>query len=148
VWKWIANGATWAFYTPSLASQALSDYAASKGYAVLATINGGEGFWVNAKAAFTAQVPVGSAVASTSFQAMESGWNLIAIGDGKTPRLFSAITPLTTLWAWDATQTNWYFYAPSLDNAGTLSSYITSKGYLDFGAKALDPTMGFWVNKP
>ena len=52
------------------------------------------------------------------------------------------------MWAWDAGQTNWYFYAPSLEKSGGLSSYITSKSYLDFGTKALSPTTGFWVNKP
>jgi len=48
--------------------------------------------------------------------------------------------------AWDPTLANWYFYAPSLEKSGALSSYITSKDYLDFGTKALDPTIGFWVN--
>jgi len=55
---------------------------------------------------------------------------------------------LTTLWAWDTPLANWYFYAPSLDKSGGLSSYITSKGYLDFGSKVLEPTTGFWVNRP
>ena len=128
------------------------DYATSKGYDVLTTINGGEGFWVNATSAFSAQLPAGTTIASTSFQTMASGWNLIAIGDNKTPSQFNtlagAVTPLTTIWAWDAAKLNWYFYAPSLDSAGTLSSYISSKGYLNFGAKVLDPMTGFWVNKP
>ena len=95
-----------------------------------------------------------------SFQGMASGWNLIAIGDNSTPRAFNialSTTPpaagdipsnITTLWAWDVGQSNWYFYAPSLDKSGGLSSYITSKGYLDFGTKVLDPTTGFWANKP
>lgn len=152
VWKWIANGAKWAFYTPSLAGAALADYASSKGYEVLSAINGGEGFWVNAKTAFATQLPDGTPVTSASFQSMASGWNLIAIGDGKTPREFnSAIAPnLTTLWAWDAAKANWYFYAPSLDAQGGtfLADYITNKGYLDFGTKVLDPVTGFWANKP
>jgi hypothetical protein len=140
----------------------LADYATGKGYDVLTTINGGDGFWVNAKTAFTAQLPAGTAITSASFQTMASGWNLIAIGDNKTPRQFNQLlsaTPpspraiplnLTTLWAWDAVQTNWYFYAPSLDAKGgtALTDYITTKGYLDFGAKTLDPTTGFWVNHP
>jgi hypothetical protein len=130
----------------------LAAYAASKSYDVLSTVNGGEGFWVNAKAAFTAPLPSGTPISSTSFQSMASGWNLIAIGDNKTPSQFNTLVgvaaPLTTIWAWDGVQTNWYFYAPSLVNAGTQAAYIASKGYLDFGAKVLDPTMGFWVNKP
>ena len=156
VWKWVATGNKWAFFAPTLGGQALTDYAASKGYDVLTNISGGEGFWVNAKIAFTAQLPAGTAIASTSLQTMASGWNLIAIGDNKTPSQFNALvgaaTPLTTLWAWDAAQTNWYFYAPSLEAAGgtALTDYITSKGYLDFTAnsKTLGPGTGFWVNKP
>jgi hypothetical protein len=156
VWKWIANGAKWAFYAPSLAGQQLTDYATGKGYDVLTTISGGEGFWVNAKATFTAQLPAGTAIASTSFQTMASAWSLIAIGDNKTPSQFNALagaaTPLTTLWAWDAVQANWYFYAPSLEAKGgtALTDYITGKGYLDFTAnnKTLGPGAGFWVNKP
>ena len=30
----------------------------------------------------------------------------------------------------------------------SLSDYIASKGYLDFGIRALTPTTGFWVNMP
>ena len=152
VWKWIANFAKWAFYSPVLVGQALNDYATGKGYDVLTTINGGEGFWVNAKTAFTVSLPAGTTITSASFLSMPSGWNLIAVGDNKTPSQFNAlaapITPVTTLWAWDALQTNWYFYAPSLDRIGTLSTYITSKSYLNFETMTLNPTTGFWVNKP
>lgn len=161
VWKWIANGAKWAFYAPSLVGQALTDYATGKGYDVLSTINGGEGFWVNAKIPFTAQLPAGTAITSASYQTgLATGWNLIAIEDNKTPSQFnlglSATPPaagdipinLTTLWAWDAVLTNWYFYAASLEKNGGLLNYIQSKSYLDFGTKVLDPTTGFWVNKP
>ena len=161
VWKWIARAAKWAFYAPSLAGQALTDYVTGKGYDVLTTINTGEGFWVNAKTAFTAPLPTGTPISSATFQGMASGWNLISIGDNKTPRAFNnalnATPPaagdipinISTLWAWDVLQSNWYFYAPSLDKSGGLTNYIGSKGYLDFGAtKTLDPTTGFWVNKP
>jgi hypothetical protein len=56
---------------------------------------------------------------------------------------------ITSLWAWDAAQSGWYFYAPSLYNKGTLGSYITGKQYLEFGSGAkLTPSMGFWVNMP
>ena len=160
IWKWVASGnasgityPAWAFYTPTQ-NDGGKAYAASKGYDFLTTINAGEGFWVNAKATFTAQWSAGTPVTSASFQTMASGWNLVAIGDNQTPSQFSALagaaTPLTTLWAWDAVQANWYFYAPSLDANGGLVSYITSKGYLDFTAnsKTLAPGVGFWVNKP
>ena len=160
VWKWVSSKGVWAFYTPGIADGGAA-FAASKGYDALTTINGGEGFWVNAKTAFTATLPTGSAVTSASFQStLPAGWSLIAIGDSKAPRDFDialSTTPpapgviptnLTTLWAWDPTQSNWYFYAPALDANATLSSYVASKSYLSFGTKVLDPTLGFWVNMP
>ena len=136
----------------------------------LTVINGGEGFWVNAESTLTLQLPTGTAIASTTFadQAfgtnnLPQGWSLISTGDSPTPNGFVnslaltqpvtpdvAATSLTTLWAWDSALTNWYFYAPSLDNAGTLTNYITNKNYEDFTAKGktLDQTTGFWVNHP
>ncbi|MBI2318798.1 MAG: CAP domain-containing protein, partial [Betaproteobacteria bacterium] len=160
VWKWVAASARWAFYAPSLAGQALADYAASKGYDVLSTIAAGEGFWVNAKEVFSAPLPPGTPVFSESLRTgLGTGWNLLAVGDNRTPRGFNdAIGPkpeageiplnLTTLWAWDAGEANWYFYAPGLEKSGGLAAYIASKNYLGFGAKTLEPVMGFWVNKP
>ena len=161
VWKWVGATSKWAFYAPSQIDGGAS-YANGKGYDFLTSVAGGEGFWVNAGAAFTAPLPTGTAVSSGSFQSMPSGWNLIAIGDGKTPSGFNTslstsppspgVTPLnlTSLWAWDATKSNWYFYAPSLEAKGgtSLTDYITSKNYLDFGTATLGPTAGFWVNKP
>lgn len=114
----------WAFYLPSMAAPALSDYAASRAYDVLRTANAGEGFWVNARTAFTAQLPVGAAVLSASFQNMTSGWHLIATGSSQTPSGFNtdmrptppatAVVPqnMTTLWMWGSAQSKWYFYAP------------------------------------
>lgn len=160
VWKWVAANGKWAFYTP-LQADGGAAYAAANGYSVLTSINGGEGFWVNANLPFSISLPTGTAITSASFRSMNSGWNLIAIGNNNTPRAFNnalSTTPsavgqiplnLTTLWAWDATQQKWYFYAPGLDASGSLSSYIVGRGYLDFGtAKTLDSTTGFWVNKP
>lgn len=124
---------------------------------------------MNAKAVFGASLPVGTALPTTHSQdalvganPLVSGWSLIAVGDNPTPRAFnnriSATPPaagdipsnLTSLWAWDSAQNNWYFYAPNVDKAGTLGSYIFSKGYLNFSTanKTLDPATGFWVNKP
>jgi hypothetical protein len=167
VWKWVAATAKWAFYTPSLPDGGAA-YAASKGYDFLTVINGGEGFWVNAKAAFSVQLPAGgTAVPTSQFQnqpmllaGLPMGWSLISVGDGPTASAFnqnlSVVPPatgtipanITTLWAWDNATAYWYFYAPSLDSSGGLAAYITTKGYLNFGTKVLDPTMGFWVNRP
>jgi len=85
---------------------------------------------------------------------------LIAVGDsplvsdfnlalgGTPPSVGSVPLNLTTLWAWDAAVSNWMFFAPMLVNNGTLNNYITTKGYLPFGTKALTPSTGFWVNMP
>ena len=167
VWKWIPATSRWAFYTPTLADGGAA-YAATKGYDFLTVINGGEGFWVNAKVAFSTQLPAGNAIGTSAFadqllppNRLPLGWSLIAVGDNPLPRNFAnaiALTPpatpnvaatsLTTLWAWDGTLTNWYFYAPSLDNSGGLATYIASKSYLNFGTKTLAPGMGLWVNHP
>jgi YD repeat-containing protein len=170
VWKWVPATSKWAFYAPLLAAnQTLTSYAAGKGYDVLDTVKGGEGFWVNAKSAFTVQLPTGVSIATGYFQPqldttqnkLISGWNLIATGDNVTPSLFNQGLSVTqpaqgvipqnviTLWAWDSVLSNWYFYAPSMEVNGGLANYITTKGYLDFTdkGKTLDPTTGFWVNR-
>lgn len=149
VWKWVAASGRWAFYTPSLAASDLASYADSRGYDTLTTIGAGEGFWVNAKTAFAAQLPASPTVTSLSYQSgLATGWNLIAIGDGKTPREFSETVSLSALWAWDASKANWYFYAPGLDAKGELAAYISAKSYLNFGDSVLAPTVGFWVDRP
>jgi YVTN family beta-propeller protein len=177
VWKWVPSGntpgltyPTWAFYAPSLTAPNLATYTASKNYEVLSSVNGGEGFWVNAKAAFAAQLPAGAAIGTGYFQnqldpaqnKLLRGWNLIATGDAVTPSAFNlalSLTPpaqgviplnLTTLWAWDSALMSWYFYAPSLETSGGLLNYITGKNYLDFiqHNKTLGQGVGFWVNRP
>jgi len=170
VWKWVATGTapdisypTWAFYAPAQ-NDGGRTYAAAKGYEFLGTIDGGEGFWLNAKTGFATQLPAGNAVTSTSFQSMTSGWHLISTSNAETPGSFNtdlSSTPpaaggvssnIRTLWAWDSSQSKWYFYAPSLEAQGgsTLSDFISGSGYLNFTAanKTLGPGVGFWVNKP
>ena len=170
VWKWIAATAKWAFYTPALGTQALLEYAVSKGYEVLTTLDSGDGFWVNAKGAVSVQLPAGSAAAVAALmpsgtKPLSSGWSLVTIGETKTASEFNLAlgglsTPpanladipanLTSLWAWDQERSGWYFYAPALEKAGDLSAYITGKSYLDFSStgKNLGPGVGFWVNMP
>ncbi len=162
VWSWIAAKSKWAFFTP-LEVDGGATYAAANGYDSLTTINPGDGYWVNAKTAFTAQLPAGATVASSSFQNLTSGWRLIATGDTIAPSAFNTALSTTppavgvvpqnfnTLWTWDSTQSKWYFYAPSLEAQGgtALTDYITAHGYLDFRSanKTLGPGVGFWVNK-
>ena len=166
LWKWVRTAAnpagTWAFYTPDIADGGVV-YAANKGYDTLTSIQSGEGFWVNAKVAFTVPMTAPAWILSGSFQpgqslALASGWNLIATGEAQTASAFNKAIGLpsaagdiplnlNTLWAWDSASSNWYFYAPSLEADGSLPTYVTSKGYLDFGSMSLLPSTGFWVNK-
>ncbi|MHB8165177.1 MAG: SdrD B-like domain-containing protein [Sulfuricella sp.] len=147
VWKWDAVGSKWAFYAPSLdAAGTLSSYATSKGYSVLATINPGEGFWVNALAPISLGTQNGTGFSLASAN-LATSWNLVATGDDLAPVTFTTnVGNVTTLWAWDSANSAWYFYAPSLAANSTLSSYITSKGYKDFGTLTLGKGLGFWVN--
>jgi hypothetical protein len=168
VWKWVASTSKWAFYAPSLATADLATYAQGKGYDVLTSIAAGDGFWVNAAQATTVNLQrTTSAVAiqsssygSSGNRPLVTGWSLIATGDNKSASDFNlalSSTPptpgsavpsnLTTLWAWDSAQSNWFFYAPSLSSSA-LTSYASGKGYQVFGTKVLSPSMGFWVNKP
>lgn len=154
VWKWVAAQNAWAFYAPSLAAQGtLATYLAANGYQPLTSIAGGEGYWVNAKAAGSVSLAGGNALGVTTLgSALVKGWNLVSLGVTATPKQFSDAQAggVTTLWAWNAAGSAWYFYAPSLDTSGGLAAYVASKGYLDFGAsgKTLGSGTGFWVNKP
>ena len=157
VWKWDAGSMSWQFYTPLMDAAALQTYAASKGYGVLTTINPGDGYWVNAKAQPALGKQSGATFTLTS-TGLTTGWNLVATGNDVTPPQFNTNlksslpgTGVITLWAWDNSTTQWYFYAPSLEEQGAtvLSGYIAGKGYLDFSAnnKTLGNGTGFWVNR-
>jgi len=163
LYKWNGTTSKWAFYSPSVADKGAA-YAASKGYEFLTNINAGEAFWVNAKIAFTVNLPSDTPIQTSHFQNqsvppnnLPIGWSSIAVGDSPTPAAFNSgigatsgasASNLNTLWAWDSVQANWYFYSPSMDANGTLVGHIASQKYLSFGSKVLDPSMGFWVNKP
>ena len=110
VWKWVVGVSPapsgWAFYSPALPNGG-TDYAVSKGYIPLTTINAGEGFWINSASttSYTVPLPSGTAVASNSFKpsavfgnspvaggshALAPNWSLISTGDNPTPSVFSA----------------------------------------------------------
>ncbi len=169
VWKWDVAQLGWQFFAPSMDATTLQTYATNKSYGVLSQINAGEGFWVNAAKAFSVTLPSGTAISGNDFQdskplSLKKGWNLVAIGNSLSPSAFNialstsppiaSVVPinLTTLWAWDSLQSQWYFYAPHLEAQGgtALTDYIVNKGYFDFTAthKLLGPGLGFWVNKP
>lgn len=148
VWKWDAFGQKWAFFTPTMDLDQVATYAASKGYAVLKTIFPGEGYWVNAARA-TSLADTGAPAFTLGPWGLTGGWNLVASGSNLTAPQFSAsIAPfsVTTVWAWDSANANWYFYTPSMD-ATQLASYIAQKNYLDFGGRVLGDATGFWVNR-
>ncbi|MFZ4623456.1 MAG: hypothetical protein ACOYNF_04385 [Rhodoferax sp.] len=170
---------TWAFYTPAQFDGGQA-YAASKGYEALTTIGASEGFWVQTSQAFSITPAAGTAVQSASFKpatvnpvavggsrALPPGWSLIATGDSPTPAQFNAALTaaassspghvpnnLNTLWAWDASRQNWYFWSPSLYKSGGLTGYLASHNYLDFvtlpttPTGTLAPASGFWVHLP
>ena len=147
VWKWNAASSSWAFYAPALdANGTLATYAAGKGYTVLTSINPGEGYWVNAAGLLLMDDQSGSGVALTAGN-LGTGWNLVATGDDVTPNyLADTLANVVTQWAWDNATSTWFFHAPSLVENDTLSTYIASKGYKEFGALTLGNGRGFWVN--
>jgi len=153
VWKWNSPTASWAFYAPKLAADAtLATYASGKGYQVLASIAPGEGFWLNAAQAFTLSRP-GIFPYSLGSSSLVQGWNLLATGDALSPAQLDAklggvagSPSFSTMWAWNSASSNWYFYAPALAATSGLTSYIQTKGYLDFGPLTTDGGLGFWLN--
>lgn len=157
VWKWDAATSKWQFFTPLLDGAALATYAADRGYGVLSEIGPGEGYWVNVK--HQSEIVQAGLSFSPTAPDLVTGWNLSTTSDNTTPAAFHAklktaqnSAGVVTLWAWENSKANWYFYAPSLDEQGpgVLSNYINSKRYLDFDktGKTLGPGVGFWVNRP
>jgi hypothetical protein len=179
VWKWLPTNAQWAFYAPSMTASALASYASGKGYAVLDRIEPGEGYWINAKGtwSFSARTGVPN---PTVPQALSGGWSLLAVGgEAITPAAFDkalstgglsgqslcypnecwqvsgglAATPsIKTLWSWDATASQWRFFAPSLalQAGAVLKDYAAAKGYVPYDLEELlylHTGEGFWVNK-
>ncbi len=161
VWKWNKVDRKWAFFTPSLSSTLLANYAQSQGYDVLNSLAPKDGFWVNANTATEISDPLALASALGTGTTLlpddlVQGWNLLASADKKTPAQFNqglynglaaAGKSILTLWGWDAAQGKWKFYAPSLESKGgtTLADYVVAKSYLSF-SNQLAPAEGFWLN--
>ena len=164
LWKWVNSG--WAFYSPAQADGGKA-YATSMGYQPLATLNAGDGFWLQAHSAFNLSLPAAAPVLSASFKphptgatvgggsrALPTGWSLIAVGDSPTALQFNVAvsasgtaattTPapqnVTSLWAWDAGKQRWAFWSPSLLNDGTLAAFLAQQNYLDLNSLATTPT--------
>lgn len=173
VWKWIrdtvtpTNDSKWAFYATNNGTTITDNgaaYAAGKGYLPLATIQAGEGYWINATAPFAVSVPTGRAVIASDLRSLPTGWNLISTGNQSTPSRFNidlsnvppspGVVPnnVISLWVWDGISSKWYFYSSALESQGgtSLFDYTVGKGYLDFltAGKTLGPGVGFWLNVP
>jgi hypothetical protein len=162
VWKWDGVTSNWQFYAPAMTATALQSFAVGQGYSVLSEIKPGEGYWVHAQSAADLSTWSGTAI-NLRQSSLMSGWNLVATASAVSAQDFnlslSTTAPinaqvpvnLTSLWAWDAAQSRWYFYAPSLQAQGgsALGDYIASRGYSDFGSqgKTLGNGAGFWVQR-
>ena len=149
VWKWDNAGNRWMFYSPSLTTADLQTFTASNGYGVLTTIEGGEGYWVNAKTAtdYGTQTGLGAITPKLAV-----GWNLIASGgtaDSKdvSVEMYSHIVKKTvdvvSVWTWKGT--GWGFYAPSLYMDGSLGSYQAANNMGAISGSVSGSGKGFWV---
>ena len=135
VWKW-ENG-TWAVYLPGETNH--GDYAASKGFTPLLTINSGEGFWVNATGASSVTISGTPAYGGPSFT---SGWNLVGLKSATSTTVtdFIADKPgIVSLWKWE--NETWSVYLSGGDGG---VSYTTSKGFGHM--TTISPKEGVWVN--
>ena len=147
VWKWVVNQSTgagkWAFFTPGLTKAESDAQAQAQGYDALATINPGEGYWVNRSTQplgtpVPLSGPAGSAYSydATSFALLKkNAWHLIATDSAVEPGVFNAVdvnaNPVEgvvptgnfqTLWAWSASLQKWYYYSPQIEAAGYTSA--------------------------
>lgn len=136
VWKWQKN--SWAVYLPG--ESPAGTYATAKGFGVLADINPGEGFWVDASGTTSLTVtgtPVYGELTVTS------GWNLVGLKSTQATTvtdLLATQTGIISLWRWAGG--TWDVYLPGEETPG---SYAAAKG---FGTVVtINPGEGFWVNK-
>ena len=142
VWKWSDN--TWAVYLVSTDTGATSQYAQSKGFAALSTINSGEGFWVNVSSSTAQTVSVGGTPSNTPTISMAKGWNLKGLSASVPESITVAqvfgtdSTKYASVWKW--VNNTWAVYLPGQDT----QAYANSKGFDVLTTLALNE--GFWVN--
>ena len=167
VWSWNAATQKWRFFSPLLSVARSAQYAAENGLEPLTVIAPGEGFWVHAYAlvALAAQSGAGIAPDRARFESLPRGWNLLSLGAALAPAEYNAAVgappeqggmPIAfeSLWAWNATEAKWVFYAPRLEalpgGAANVSDYAARHGHDDFaaGGRTLGPGVGFWVYRP
>ncbi len=136
VWKWENN--TWAVYLPG--GDQGKAYAQAKGFGFLATINPGEGFWVNSSITMTSSA-TGTPVYGP--MGLSNGWNLIGLKT-EYPTTAASIcasqSGVTSLWKWE--NGTWSVFLPGEELPG---AYVASKNY--HALTTIAPGEGFWVNK-
>lgn len=154
VWTWNRTTGKWAFYAPSLSASDLAAYAQGKGYEVLSSIPIKQGFWINASTRFTLSSYWNAHGDTLALYDLQKGWNLLGPTLAKTPaQILDALKPglyapdksIATVWTWDAATSKWRFYAPNLDQAGTLSDYINRRSFEPFVAP-IAAGEGYWIN--
>lgn len=137
IWKW--EGGKWAVYLPASADKG-AEYAASKGFTLLAQVSPGEGFWINAKTAQTLNW-TGTEVEDTTIS-LNAGWNLKGLRSS-TPvnvkDLFYDPQKYASVWKW--VSGSWAVYLPQSDGG---AAYAKAKGFSEL--KTINPGEGFWVN--
>jgi hypothetical protein len=135
VWKW-ENG-TWSVYLPG--EQTPGAYASSKGFGVLAAINPGEGFWVNAKEASAITL---NGMFEYGTLELSSGWNLVGLENGQAvsvAEMVEAHPAIISLWKW--AKGTWEVYLPDEPSPG---GYAQSKGFAPLDV--VNPGEGIWVH--
>ena len=140
LWKWQKD--KWSVYLPSLEDGG-SSYAQSKGFNLLTQIDVGEGFWINAKQAFS--VDISGIPASDTTLNLYSGWNLVGLKTDKKKAISEFISAnkdkILSIWKWLGN--TWAVYLPSLGEEAT-QNYADSKGFSVL--TEINPAEGFWVN--
>jgi outer membrane protein assembly factor BamB len=139
VWKW--GGASWAVYLPG-ESDGGKAYASSKGFSALATLNAGEGAWLNRQQ--PGQLLVNGQYPTDAGVSLAKGWNLVGL-KGPEPVTVAEISvgqglAMVSVWKW--TGTTWAVSLPGEKDKG--QQYAIAKNFVLL--TLINPHEGFWVN--
>ena len=157
---WAYRQGQWAFVSPGLSYKDNASHAAQHGYAVLAVIDPGEGFWVRAEGGYT-NLPLQTGELYDPGKDFEKrcGWTLMASPGYLSPEEFNTMVATTppqpgysqpsfeSLWAWDTNGRRFYFYSPLL-SPQRLAAYTAANGLGNFAldGRGLELGKSAWVN--
>ncbi len=151
-WKWEIlqdNNNTWtgkwAVYLPGNVTT-WEQYASSKGFLKLISLNPGDGFWVNAGSATT--LTLTGQESNDGKISLKPGWNLKGLRSTSGVNVqdkFNDPSKFISIWKWHKTtqqdgQDKWAVF---LSNGNT-QTYAQGKGFLVLDT--ISPGEGFWVN--